>query len=70
MGRLSGDSHFLNVMVVIIINYNYSSAVEKCKPYVENSGVVAFSFTSLVAMLWGHVIISAVTDVRPKAWRP
>lgn len=65
MGFLSGDSHFLNVMVVIIINY--SSAVEKCKPYVENSGMVAFSFTNLVAMLWGHVITSAVTDVRPKA---
>lgn len=58
MGFLSGDSHFLNVMVVIIINY--SSAV-------ENSGMVAFSFTNLVAMLWGHVITSAVTDVRPKA---
>lgn len=52
-------------MVMIIISYN--SAVEKCKPYVENSGVAAFSFTNLVAMLWGHVIISAVTDVRPKA---
>ena len=65
MGFLSGVSHFLNVMAVIISSY--SRAVEKCKPYVENTGVVAFSFTNLVAMLWGHVIISAVTDVRPKA---